>query len=134
MTYGAIFMAIIAMAQGKNFSFDYTFSYISSLLYLSIFGSVIAFASYLTLLNRIGAHKASYASVMFPAVAVIISTLVEGFAWTTYTLVGLLFILAGNLVVLIRSKKQLTGDSCTEIQKNSAEKADINQTKLKTQS
>jgi drug/metabolite transporter (DMT)-like permease len=61
MTYGAIFMAIIAMAQGKNFSFDYTFAYISSLLYLSIFGSVIAFASYLTLLNRIGAHKASYA-------------------------------------------------------------------------
>lgn len=134
MTYGAIFMAIIAMAQGRNFSFDYTFSYISSLLYLSIFGSVIAFASYLTLLNRIGAHKASYASVMFPAVAVIISTVVEGFAWTTYTFVGLLFILAGNLVVLIRSKKQLTDDSCTEKQTNSAEKADVNQTKLKTQS
>jgi hypothetical protein len=70
---------------------------------------------------------------MFPAVAVIISTLVERFAWTTYTLVGLLFILAGNLVVLMRSKEQLTGDNCKK-QTNSAEKTDINQTKLKTRS
>lgn len=49
------------------------------LFYLAVFGSVIAFARYLTLLNSIGAHKASYASNMFPAVAVIISTIVEDF-------------------------------------------------------
>jgi drug/metabolite transporter (DMT)-like permease len=133
MAYGAIFMATIAVLQGKSFNFDYTFAYISSLLYLTIFGSVIAFASYLTLLNRIGAHKASYASVMFPAVAVIISTVVEGFAWTTYTLVGLSFILAGNLVVLIRAKKPLASDSCTEKHPNSAEQTKVNQTKLKAQ-
>jgi hypothetical protein len=44
-----------------------------------------------------------------------------------------LFILAGNLVVLMRSKEQLTGDNCKK-QTNSAEKTDINQTKLKTRS
>lgn len=100
MAYGAIVMVAFALTQGKSFNFQITPAYIISLLYLAIFGSVIAFASYLTLLNRIGAHKASYASVMFPAVAVIISTFVENFSWTIHTFIGLLFILAGNLVVL----------------------------------
>ena len=133
MTYGAIFMAVVAMIQGRSFNFEVSFSYVSSLLYLAIFGSVIAFGSYLTLLNRIGAHQASYASIMFPAVAVIISTVVEDFAWTTYTFVGLAFILAGNLVVLARPKKQLLSDSCTEKHTYSAIQSNVNQAYLKTE-
>ena len=105
MFYGTLVMTIVLFAQGKSFSFSYTLPYISSLLYLSIFGSIIAFASYLTLLNSIGAHKASYTSVMFPAVAVVISTLVEGFSWNSYTVIGLLIIVAGNIVVLTKPKK-----------------------------
>lgn len=106
MFYGATFMALMTLAQGKDFTFSYSLPYISSLLYLSIFGSVIAFGCYLSLLNNIGAHKASYASIMFPAVAVLISTFVEGFIWDSYTVVGLIFILVGNLVVLAKPKKQ----------------------------
>jgi len=104
MFYGSVFMAILLLAQGKSFTFSYTLPYISSLIYLSIFGSIIAFASYLTLLNNIGAHKASYASVMFPAVAVVISSIVEGFSWNIYTVIGLLIILAGNIVVLTKPR------------------------------
>jgi drug/metabolite transporter (DMT)-like permease len=98
-------MTVLLLAQGKSFTFSYTLPYISSLIYLSIFGSIIAFASYLTLLNNIGAHKASYASVMFPAVAVVISSVVEGFSWNIYTVIGLLIILAGNIVVLTKPGK-----------------------------
>jgi drug/metabolite transporter (DMT)-like permease len=105
MTYGATFMAIMVIVQGKSFNFSFTFSYISSLLYLSIFGSVIAFGCYLTLLNKIGAHQASYANILFPAVAVIISTFVEDFSWSIHTILGLIFILMGNLVVLTKPKK-----------------------------
>ena len=105
MFYGSVFMTILLLAQGKSFTFSYTLPYISSLIYLSIFGSIIAFASYLTLLNNIGAHKASYASVMFPAVAVVISSIVEGFSWNIYTVIGLLIILAGNIVVLTKPRK-----------------------------
>jgi drug/metabolite transporter (DMT)-like permease len=105
MFYGTLIMTTVLLAQGKSFSFSYTLPYISSLLYLSIFGSIIAFASYLTLLNNIGAHKASYTSVMFPAVAVIISTIVEGFSWNIYTVVGLLIIVAGNIAVLTKPRK-----------------------------
>lgn len=132
MTYGAIFMAVVAMIQGRSFNFELSFSYVSSLLYLAIFGSVIAFGSYLTLLNRIGAHQASYASIMFPAVAVIISTVVEDFAWTPYTFVGLTFILAGNLVVLARPKKPLLSDSCTEKHTYSTIQTNVNPVCLKT--
>ena len=133
MAYGAIFMAVVVVIQGKNFNFDYTFPYVSSLLYLTIFGSVIAFASYLTLLNNIGAHKASYASIMFPAVAVIISTIVEGFAWSTYTFAGLFFILAGNLVVLIRTKKPLPNDNLAQAHDHKTEQPNIEHTNMKAQ-
>jgi len=109
MFYGASFMAAITLLQGKSFTFDYSFSYVSSLLYLSIFGSVIAFGCYLTLLNNIGAHKASYATIMFPAVAVIISTFVENFEWSAYTILGLGLIFAGNLVVLAKPKQGKDG-------------------------
>jgi drug/metabolite transporter (DMT)-like permease len=110
MAYGATFMAIMVVVQGKSFAFSFTFSYISSLLYLSIFGSVVAFGCYLTLLNRIGAHQASYANILFPAVAVVISTFVENFSWSLHTVLGLMFILMGNLVVLTKPKKA-TDDS-----------------------
>ena len=102
MCYGALFMLIFALVQGQTFNFSFTLPYISSLLYLSIFGSVIAFGCYLTLLARIGAHKASYATIMFPAVAVVISSFVEGFIWDNYTFIGLSLMLAGNLAVLAK--------------------------------
>jgi len=105
MFYGSLFILVIALVQGKDFNFSFTLPYISSLLYLSLFGSVIAFGCYLTLLNNIGAHKASYANIMFPAVAVVISTFVEGFVWDAYTFIGLGLMLFGNLLVLAKSKK-----------------------------
>lgn len=104
MTYGASFMAIMMIMQGKPFTFDWSIPYVSSLLFLSIFGSVIAFACYLTLLNTIGAHRASYASIMFPGVAVVISTLFEGFQWDSYTVIGFVCIVIGNIVVLTKPK------------------------------
>lgn len=102
MFYGTVFMTIIAIATGTSFTFSLSTSYIASLLFLSIFGSVIAFGCYLTLLNNIGAHKASYATIMFPAVAVVISTLVENFTWSEYTFAGFVFIILGNLVMLAK--------------------------------
>lgn len=104
MLYGSLFMFVMALATGKKFNFSFTVEYISSLLYLSIFGSVIAFGCYLTLLDRIGAHKASYSTIMFPAVAVVISTFFEGFIWDIYTVVGLILMVLGNLVVLSKTK------------------------------
>jgi drug/metabolite transporter (DMT)-like permease len=73
--------------------------YLAAMVYLAIFGSVIAFTAYLTLVGRIGASKAAYATVLFPLVALSLSTLYEGFVWQTVSVVGVLISLLGNLVI-----------------------------------
>ncbi len=100
MFYGAVFTAVIAIGNGHDFEFDWTVSYVGSLAYLTVFGSIVAFGAYLTLLGRIGAHKAGYTMVMFPVVALVLSALFEGLEIDTTTVLGTLFVLAGNLFVL----------------------------------
>ena len=100
MFYGALITAIIALIGGHAFVFEWTFGYVVSLAYLTIFGSIIAFGAYLTLLGRIGAHKSGYAMVMFPVIALILSTLFEGLQLTVTTVIGTALVLAGNLFVL----------------------------------
>jgi len=110
MLYGAILTGIIAWSGGHPFKFDATFTYITSLLYLAIFGSVVAFGAYLTLLGRIGAHKAGYATVMFPVVAMVLSILFEGLALDLWILAGTSLVLLGNLLVLKDGKVRLKKD------------------------
>jgi drug/metabolite transporter (DMT)-like permease len=100
MFYGAVITAIVAVASGHEFNFDATFTYIASLVYLAIFGSVVAFGAYLTLLGRIGAHKAGYASVMFPVVALVLSIAFEGLQLDVSIVAGTSLVLLGNLLVL----------------------------------
>jgi drug/metabolite transporter (DMT)-like permease len=100
MFYGAIATGVFALIEGMPFNFDWSFGYVSSLLYLAVFGSVVAFGAYLTLLGRIGAHKAGYAMVMFPVVALILSALFEGLAIDASVIAGTVLVLAGNMFVL----------------------------------
>lgn len=106
MFYGSMALGLWALFKGDAFILPMNVAYITSLLYLALFGSVIAFGCYLTLLNRIGAQKTSYANVMFPAIAVLISSLVENFQWSIFTAIGLSCIFIGNIIVL--SKKSHT--------------------------
>ena len=100
MFYGAVLTAIVAMASGHEFTFDATFTYISSLAYLALCGSVVAFGADLTLLGRIGAHKAGYATVMFPVVALALSLAFEGLKLDAAIVTGTSLVLLGNLLVL----------------------------------
>ena len=100
MFYGALLTCIVALASGHEFNFDATFTYITSLVYLAVFGSVVAFGAYLTLLGRIGAHKAGYATVMFPVVALVLSIAFEGLQPDLTIIVGATLVLLGNLLVL----------------------------------
>jgi drug/metabolite transporter (DMT)-like permease len=102
MLYGALLTAVVAVVSGHEFNFDGSFTYIASLAYLAVFGSVVAFGAYLTLLGRIGAHKAGYATVMFPVVALILSMLFEGLRLDATIAVGTALVLLGNLLVLKR--------------------------------
>ncbi|MDX1517355.1 MAG: EamA family transporter, partial [Woeseiaceae bacterium] len=92
MFYGAILTTLYALYEGRTFNFDPSPGYVVSLAYLSIFGSIVAFGAYLTLLGRIGAHKAGYAMVMFPVVALILSALFEGLRIDASVVVGTLLV------------------------------------------
>lgn len=100
MAYGAIIMLVFALTGGAEFNFENSLSYGLSLVYLSVFGSIFAFGSYLTLIGRIGADKTAYAAVLFPVIALGLSTLFENYQWTLGAFGGFVLVLAGNYVVL----------------------------------
>ncbi len=104
MGYGAVLMGIFSVVTGKAFTMDVTFVYIGSLLYLSVFGSIIAFGCYLTLIGRIGADRAAYTSLLFPIVALGISTVYEGYQWSLFAFAGVLLILFGNFLAISNKK------------------------------
>lgn len=102
MLYGTMIMGAIALFRGDDFTPEWTFSYLGALVYLALFGSVIAFGAYFTLVGRIGASNAAYSTLLFPLVALSISTVYEGYVWHMNGIVGLLLILTGNLVMFSR--------------------------------
>ncbi len=104
MAYGSLIMAVFAFFSGVPFNYEFTTSYSLSLLYLAIFGSILAFGSYLTLIGRIGADKAAYAAVLFPVIALGLSTLFEDYQWTMRALFGFILVLLGNYIVLTRPR------------------------------
>jgi drug/metabolite transporter (DMT)-like permease len=102
MAYGALATLAFALLRGVTFTFDPSPAYVISLLYLAVFGSVIAFGTYLTLLGQMGVDRAAYVMVVFPLVALALSTLYEGLVWTTAGLAGVGLVVVGNVLALRR--------------------------------
>ncbi len=100
MGYAALLLSLIAMSAGLDFSLDVSTEYIVSLLYLSVFGSILAFGAFLTLLGRIGPDKAGYISLVYPVIALIFSTFFENYQWDLTGLIGVIVILLGNAVAM----------------------------------
>lgn len=106
MIYGTAFTGLYCLVAGIPFAFDTAPLYVGSLLFLAVFATVIGFWSYLTLLGRIGADRAGYASVLFPVVALALSTVYEGFRWTPEAAFGIAMVLVGNALVLSERAKR----------------------------
>jgi len=103
MSYGALFVALYAWMAGHPFVFDGSLRYVASLTFLAVFGSILAFGAYLTLVGRIGAGRAGYAMVAIPVVALALSTALEGLRWHGWLVAGVPLCLLGNLLVLPRA-------------------------------
>jgi len=104
MVYGAMAMGLIGVFSGETPVIDTSWQYLGSLLYLTILGSVVAFGTYLTLISRIGPDRAAYVLVMIPVFALLLSVLFEDYQWNFSVLLGILSILAGNILVLKKKK------------------------------
>jgi drug/metabolite transporter (DMT)-like permease len=100
MAYGAVGLVVIAVIRGTPIAFDPRWPYVVSLLYLSLAGTSLAFGLYLALLKRIGAARAAYSSVLFPVIALGVSTVFEGYRWSLPALFGLAVLLGGNALAL----------------------------------
>lgn len=105
MTYGATFIALLALARGKTFTIEMSVTYLGGLAYLAIIGSFIAFGVYFTLLGRIGAARTGYTTVMYPVVALLVSTFAEDYRWSLLAGLGLAGVLLGNVLILRAPKR-----------------------------
>lgn len=77
--------------------------YLGGVLYLGIIGSVVTFPLYFDLIRKIGPGKAAYTSVLIPVVAMLLSTLFEGYGWTALAASGAVLASLG-LIVAMRSR------------------------------
>jgi drug/metabolite transporter (DMT)-like permease len=106
MLYSAALSALFALAlpgEGPRFALPSPLeapSWWLSLAYLSVAGSVIAFACFLVLQQRVGPGPASTVGVMTPVLALVVSTLFEGFHPVALTWLGVALAVAGNVLIL----------------------------------
>ncbi len=104
MLSGGGTMAVVAALLGRPFVFDTSWRYLASLTYLSVFGSIVAFACFLTLLGRIGAGPAGYVSLVNPVIALALTTVFERYEWTPAAFAGVALVLLGNFLALRRRR------------------------------
>jgi drug/metabolite transporter (DMT)-like permease len=90
MGYGALFLLVLAWLTGVGWQFDFRGPYVLSWLYLSVFGSVVAFVLYFKLAQREGAARAALTGVVIPVVALAVSALFEGWELTLPAAAGML--------------------------------------------
>lgn len=98
--YGTAALLIIALVTGATFSYDNSFEYTASLVYLSTFGTILAFGAYLKLLILIGPEKAGYSGLLIPFVAIILSTVFEDYQWTLLAVMGFVLAASGNYLAM----------------------------------
>jgi drug/metabolite transporter (DMT)-like permease len=104
MLVGASVLTLASLFLGLPFAIEPSARYAGSLLYLAIPGSVIGFTAYLMLVGRMGPERAAYCTVLFPVVALTVSTIFEGYEWSVAAFAGLVMVLAGNLLAFMPMK------------------------------
>ena len=100
MTAGAVINTAYALVADGPPQFDPRASYTLGILYLGLAGSVVTFPLYYGLVRKVGAGRAAYSSVIVPIVAMVLSTLFEGFEWGLLPAAGAVITLVGMVVAM----------------------------------
>lgn len=111
MGIGAGVLLVLALTTRQPLVVPTDPIYFAALLYLAVFASVIGFTTYLMLVSQIGSAQAGYATVVFPVVALVISTFVEGYEWTATAVIGVALALIGNAVMFGGLAENMLGKS-----------------------
>ncbi len=99
MGIGSLILLAVIIGGGEPFVLPPDIRYVLALVYLAVFASIVGFTTYLLLVARMGSAQAGYATVVFPVVALIVSTVFEGYVWTASAFFGVGLTLIGNLVM-----------------------------------
>jgi drug/metabolite transporter (DMT)-like permease len=100
MFWGSVANATFAFVMDGPPVIDMRPGYIVGLLYLSIIGSVVTFPLYFRLIHDIGPGKAAYTGVIIPVLAMLLSTIFEGYVWSTLALAGSALAMLGLIVAM----------------------------------
>ncbi|MBI0475826.1 EamA family transporter [Sphingomonas sp. MA1305] len=104
MLAGAAIDGTLAFALTGPPVVEWRISYWAGIAYLGLFGSTLSFPLYYRVLRVIGPAKAAYSSVIVPVIAMLLSTLFEGYRWSPLAAAGA--VLTGiGLVVALRARR-----------------------------
>ncbi|PFH04629.1 drug/metabolite transporter (DMT)-like permease [Collimonas sp. PA-H2] len=124
MLWGCVLVAVWALASGQPWRLPSKPHYWMGLFYLAIFGSVIAFYAYFTLIDRIGAQKAVYIGVVTPVISVLLSIQMEHYRPGLSEWVGMILCLSSVAWVLKSpSVNDVAPKSVSAISFNSSQEA-----------
>ena len=104
MFWGSVANAVFAFITQGPPTIDTRPGYIGGVLYLGIIGSVVTFPLYFRLMRDIGPGKAAYTGVVIPVVAMVLSTIFEGYVWSILALAGGVLVMVG-LIVAMQTRK-----------------------------
>lgn len=107
MAIGAFIDAVLAVAVAGPPVVEMRLGYWAGIFYLALFGSVLCFALYFPVVRKIGPGKAAYSSVLVPIIAMSLSTLFEGYRWSTLAVAGGVLALGGMLLALAGRRRPM---------------------------
>jgi drug/metabolite transporter (DMT)-like permease len=100
MIYGALLDGLFGWLFVGPPAIETRAGYWLGLLYLGLIASALAFWLYFEIIRKIGPARAAYSSVLIPIIAMLISTLFEGYVWSPLAIAGGGLAVVGLLVAL----------------------------------
>jgi drug/metabolite transporter (DMT)-like permease len=103
MLFGAIANMLWSLFAYGPPTIEWRAGYLGGVLYLGIIGSVVTFPLYFRLIRDVGPGKAAFTGVLIPVIAMLLSTLFEGYSWTMLAAGGAVLATLG-LIIAMRAR------------------------------
>ncbi len=100
MLWGTLMNAALALATVGGPTIEIRPAYLFGTLYLGVMASAVAFTCYFAVIRAVGPARAAYSGVLTPVLAMLLSTLFEGYRWTWLAGAGGALALVGMLIAL----------------------------------
>ena len=105
MLYGTIFDLVYALVTAGPPQVPTAWAFWAGTAYLAFIGSVVTFPLHYNLVREIGAGRTAYNGIVTVCVAMLLSTLFEGYQWTTLAVAGAALALVG-MALALRSRQR----------------------------